>query len=129
MKISRLSHLILLIVLIWLRKLKNYPKGQYGPSGKQNDQTQKEPSKAYSHQSSPAEPIATDQQWRSDQRENWRRQLWPQWVLAGTAVVASVIGIYTLHILNRTLKATEDASNAAIENVRISDRSKGPGLV
>jgi hypothetical protein len=56
----------------------------------------------------PTANIRSDEEWRVEQRKNWRRQLWLQWILAATAVVASIVGIFTLIILKRTLEITTD---------------------
>jgi hypothetical protein len=129
MKLLKLSHLLILIGLIWLnsrKQIKNHSTSQDRPTDEHNNDTQKEQTNVNPHQSFAAQPKTSDEHLRAEQSRNWRRQLWPQWVLAGTAVVASVIGIYTLNILNRTLKATESAvdaaniqANAAMENVNI----------
>ena len=83
------------------------------PTNQQDKNSDDEQGEIYLHQSMPTHRYTTEEEWYTEQRRNWRRQLWPQWTLAATAVIASAIGIGTLIIVKGTLDATKDTADAA----------------
>ena len=42
------------------------------------------------------QPSAKDEQWKADQRENWIRQLRPQWALVWVSIGAVIAAVITL---------------------------------
>jgi hypothetical protein len=73
------------------------------------------------HVNSPEQTNREDR-WRTEEKRNWRNQLWPQWLLAGTASLTMVGGIFSVFILHRTLQATRDQASATIAQLHASQR-------
>lgn len=122
MKQSKLLYLILGTLLLLLkRRGRNVEDGsidQTKPRRLQHEQIVKD--HAHVNDSHPPDAIVSEMQWRADQRTNWTKQLWPQWILAATAIVASLGGIISLMLLKSSLVATQIAAYAAKQSTEIA---------
>jgi hypothetical protein len=118
MKLLKVSFLLILIALITLRKkpgrnIENNPTNQKSPPNHQQAIAQNKPNFFHLPQSEPHQPTAHDEEWHRQQRENWQRQLWPQWAMVVITAGGVIVAAVTLGILNQTLIATKDAVQAA----------------
>ena len=110
-----LLFITIVLGLLKQRKAEHEPISESPPCDKQDQTTNKEHPEINFPQALPADYIAREEKWHSEQRQNWRSQLWPQWVLAGTAIIASAVGLVTLNLVRSTVNITRD-------QLHISDR-------
>lgn len=111
MKLSKLALMLALSALVFLEKKKrsteNPPIKQKSPTDDQNLTTsdKQESATPYAH---PEKDTADEKQWRAEQKENWPRQVRPQWAMVFVTVAAVVVAAISLKILRKTLDATNE---------------------
>jgi hypothetical protein len=125
MKLSNLALMLVLSVLVLLgkrsRSTENPPIKQKPPADDQNHTTsdKQEGATPYAH---PEKDTADEKEWRAEQKENWRRQVRPQWAMVFVTVVAVAVAAISLKILGKTLDATNETLRQSREFFEASQR-------
>lgn len=91
----------------------NNPIPNENPSDKQKPEAYEQQPDIVPPHAYPQEPSADEEKWRVQQRENWRRQLFPQWALVGVSLGGVIAAFITLNILSQSMEATKDQAASA----------------
>src|SRR3972149_10810156 len=105
----KLSLLLILGVFVLLKKrqVTNRPPSHNVPSN-DCEETANKLAETPVDQPIPPSSKAYEEKWSAEQRASLRTPLWPQRLLAATAIVTSVIGLCTLYILKNTLELNRE---------------------
>ena len=106
--------------------------GRYNHHGKQNEGRRAEDQHQPAHgekqsvgvsKSSPIHITTDDEDWRAEQRQQWKRQETLQYRLNWITGIAAVGGIAGLIVLYFTLTATQQSADTASRNLQVSERA------